>query len=392
MSKGLLIILLLLTLTGLGVLAPRLFPELFPKPSPLPYKFQQKTTLLSPQQLTSSRKSTLLIVGDRHGRYFDKFLPQLRKALPPLISHLTIANISGEGQGIHRSLKKIKELGQDPKAPFPPLVLFLGGFDEFYEHKFKKEHYHALLENFRPISTHPWLGELHKVLWAFQKPPFAPQLYGEKITKARIYQDPVAQQKNLELWFKTYQWELQEMIELVVKAGGHLILTTAPLNLHRPPRQVCGNTTSSLLKQALRSYKKRLERGESKKLARELSAIEKVIVGNSEFFSLLGKAHLINGQKDLAKKYLIKSQSFDCAPLYSSPILNNITRLKARETKYQNSVKLLDFQRMLPLSPDDTLVFDRSPFPRDKYYEGFVEKLAFTISRKMKRKGRPPKP
>ena len=363
-------------LLGLG-LAVLFWNPSSPK-TPLPYGFKDHVRLLTPQQQKEAKESTLLIIGDRHGRFFSQYLPLLRKKLSPLLRNMAILNVSKEHDGIHRSLKKLQEL-----PSLPTLILFLGGYDEFYEKKFNLHEYETIKKNFLTFQDNSKviLMNLFPLLTSFIIKPIRYHWHGLKIHPAKDDDNPINQQRNLELRFKIYEWEVQQLIEQVQKKKqAKLILTTSPINLQTPPKEVCSNATTPLLDQKLSSLKNLLHQGDVKTTITQLSFLEEVILGHAGFYHLLGNAYLQQGEFKSAQKYLTMANSFDCAPSGSSHILNNILRFKAKE----NTVSILDWDEISNAHLGKTTIFQGKDYPEESYYDHFLDGLATLINDHLK--------
>ena len=344
---------------------------------PRPYRFKREVKLLSPRQLALAKESTLLIIGDRHGPYFAQYIPLLRSKISPLFRNMEILNIAADRQGIHRTLKKLSELPQ-----LPTLVLFLGGYDEFYEEKFDLIQYTALKKSFKSFQDHRklLLMDLLPALSPLISHPLTPYYYNTKVAPQKAYSSAVEQQKNLELRFKMYEFEIQQLINRVAREKSSLILTTGPINRTAPPAQVCSNSTTEKLEQRLNSLGKKLERGQIKKAISELTKLQNNILGHARFYHLLGMAYYRQGEFKQARKNFAKANSFDCVPKATSHILNNIIRKKAKE----NSALLIDFDQMTAAHLGKNIIFDDGLFPKKEHYHLFVQQLAQTINRLIK--------
>ena len=105
------------------------------------YIISTKPTMITPYPYTFSythsqhdeiQNSQILILGDRQGKHLDAFLPELTKEVSVnLRKPIKIFNWSSNGDGLHRSLEKLKSLKK-----IPPLVVVYGTSQEFYEKKF----------------------------------------------------------------------------------------------------------------------------------------------------------------------------------------------------------------------------------------------------------------
>ena len=365
MSKKLPLLILALLIAALTVLWPRIFA---PPTTAIPYRFRPESKLLGPRQIALAKEAKLLVIGDRHGRYFARYLPLLPK--------VKMLNLAADHHGIHRSLQKLRELPQ-----LPPVVLFLGGYDEFFEQKFLLRYYHAIKKNLQAFQDDLKLSLMATLPWSQRLLTSPPPLYwhGKKIIPATKQTDPKKQQRELELRFKLYEFEVQYLIELVTKQKSKLILVTAPVNLKNPPYELCSNASTPSLERKLASIEEHLRRGESKLAIAELSPLKGVVLGHARFHYLLGKAYYRQGEYQPAKRHLIRANSFDCAPQGSSHILNNILRQKARE----NGIPLLDLDQMANAHfKRRKEIFNRgdhSNYLKDEHYQRLVQQFTGLI-------------
>ena len=339
----------------------------------LPYHFAPNTHLTSPAQQRQTSEATLLIVGDRHGQHFTRYLPQLRAKINPLFGNMNIVNLAAPQQGIHRTIKQLQEL---PKLP--TLVLLIGGYDEFYEQKFHLSHYSAIQSNFHLLKDNK--KRILLTFFPFLAPllsqPFSRLSLTKAITPAPHPLNAIDQQKALELRFKLYEMEVQQLIEQVKQASSKLILTTAPLPLQKPPQAVCTNASTPQVEQKLAQIKATLKSGDAKNALSELKKWQNVIVGHAGFFHLLGQAYYQQGVFTAARQPFALANSFDCAPRGSSHILNNIIRRKAKE----NTVSLVDFDQLSSTALGREQTF-KAQFPTKILYQRWLEPLASTINR-----------
>ena len=364
LSKKLFFLLSLLIL-AMGLI--QLSSMLSSPPSPLPYAFQPHTTLLTEKQREASKQAIVVILGDRHGVHFNQYLPALREKLAPSLQEIKILNLSTNGHGIHRSIKKLQELPHSP-----PLIIFLGGYDEFYEKKFFIKQYQTIKKNLSLAKNSSAALSLTSLT---QRPPLYP--YEKEIVPTKLHHDPLSQQRNLELRLRIYEFEVQQLIDEALGRGSKLILTTAPVNLFTPPEQVCALASTPSIEQKLSFLKKVLEREQAKKIIQELAPLEKVIIGHARYHYLLGKSYWKESLFLKARKHLNRAKSFDCHPTQSSLLINNILRLKSQK----NVIALVDFLKFLPPLKDRQSLFKKnSPFPKNSLYQPFVNSLAKTIN------------
>ena len=105
-------------------------------PSFVPYSYRFKS--FEPAGKKEAVLSDILILGDRMGQRLSFYIPALKKK-----RDWNIYNWSETGEGLHRTLNKVRHL-----SAFPPVVIYHGSVDEFYEKKFHPTlHYQKIRHN-----------------------------------------------------------------------------------------------------------------------------------------------------------------------------------------------------------------------------------------------------
>jgi len=373
MVKKLLIIISLTFAAGIGWIGHRWFtqPTLI---APLPYQIQVEYGT----DLDLAQEANVLIIGDRLGKSLDPYINDLIEKLSvKLKDPLRIVNWSAVHENLGRSLHKLKQLKK-----FPDVILYLGGSEEFFEERFHIQDRKKILENIKIFKDE------NKSSLIYTFPPLSRFLYNPvkryKLSAAPL-KDPgdftsKYQQLKMEITFKLFDVELEELIALVKERGSYLILSTAPVNLELKPKKVCLNSTTDSLEQYQRELEKKLEQGNHKAVLSEIRKLSETSIGNAQSFYLLGKAQLGSGLFDQAQVSLKKAAAFDCGADRSHPVFNSIIKKKV----LGQGIKLLDFNNIVTRHLGLNELFLAEHFPQEIYYRHYVEELYVTIKEKFK--------
>ena len=90
---------------------------------PRPYIFKESIIK------KNSSNAPILIIGDRLGNRLSKYKNMMADTISSNLSKkVEIVSIAMDGEGIHRTLEKIKKLGK-----LPLITIYIGGSEESYE-------------------------------------------------------------------------------------------------------------------------------------------------------------------------------------------------------------------------------------------------------------------
>lgn len=336
----------------------------------LPITYTMERPLLDLEEVSSAN---ILFVGDQHASKLSRFKEELiAKTSQNLQSPLKVIDISAPNEGINRTLAKLKQIEK-----MPDIVIYMGNQAEFYERKFDVRDYDAINRNFltyqddKKVSLIMAFPLLSKI---FYKPVSLIKL-NKEIEKNNFQYPTLFKQKQIELTFKFFELELNEMVKLIKKHKKELILVTTPVNLEIPPQKVCSNATTSSIDFDLDNFEKQLKEGNLKTIIPELQSYAKGALGNARAFYLLGKANLEFSNNRQAINSFKQAASYDCDTSRANPVLNSILKKTASE----NGLTLLDFAEIVysQLGRND-LFIDRD-FPHDIYYQEINNELGKKI-------------
>lgn len=335
---------------------------------PYPYIMGQ----MSFSDVEEAAQADVLIVGDRMGVALEPILGKLTEQVSKgLRTPLKIYNWSWTHEGLHRSIARLKTLKK-----FPPVIIYHGGSEEFFERKLYLEDRDVIFSNFTTYDN----PSLLSLIITF--PTLSRFLYrkgnlvtiNEKTPNKTLY-SPTNKQTLMELHYKIYEYELRELIRLVKDKKSKLVLMTTPINFDVEPKEVCENAQDQQIIESLQTLEDMINKGQTKQAVGDLKILSKELVANARAYYLLGQA--AKGQADFpaAREALKMAAVFDCAAWRGGPIFNAIMFKEAKEEK----VRLLDFDRIVNQHYGRNELFVDDVFPQFLYYEHLTESLADTL-------------
>ncbi|RLA64171.1 MAG: hypothetical protein DRQ88_11325 [Epsilonproteobacteria bacterium] len=337
-----------------------------------PYPYILKSTEI--KSLASMETADVLIIGDRMASHLKKINNELVKnASPGFSQDLKILNWGEKNEGLHRTIKKIKAL----KA-VPQLMIYHGASEEFYEKKFYLEENKNLDANLKKYNDPKVLSSI------ISFPPLSKYFYSyeryilleSKLVKNIVELPVIKKQIQLEMGYKIFQGELDELISLSKEKRFKLFLITTPINLSIPPKETCTNSLSNSLAAEHRTLEKMIKAGQTKQAFNELKKIGETIPGNAHNYFLLGLSLKMMGKFQEARAILEQGTAFDCFAWRSNIVFNNIIR----NTAYLQKIPLIDFDQIVNEHFGHKQLFEDEIFPLKELYSLLVNKLAPKIN------------
>lgn len=335
----------------------------------LPVTYSVKPKLVQAKEMVE--KASILVIGDRHAKKLEKFKEQLEKqVVSRSIQNFKIINIADEGDGLHRTFRKIKSLKNLPK-----IVIYMGGSEEFFEKRYRLRDRKKIYENFKvykntikitAIMLAPYLSKFLYTPTKFYVLPDVP------IRDEQIYTG-IESQVRLELGIKFFQLEFQEMVKYINEKGSSLVVLTVPLKRDTKPFKICDNANTEEIEMFQNKMENNLDLNkhiESIPLLEELAA---KTVANSRSYYLLGRAYMAAGKFKEANMAYTKSHAFDCDPQNGHIAFNEMIR---KIYKQNQSFKLIDFDKQLNNYFGKESVFYSDIYPQDIQYEKIIDQLA----------------
>ena len=331
---------------------------------PYPYRFKS----FEPPGREEAARSDVLIVGDRMGERLAFYTNLLKESG-------SIYNWSETGEGLHRTLNKLRRLSR-----LPPVVIYHGGVDEFYEKKFDPaEDYGAIRQN---LILHRKHG---KSFWARQLPHVAAFFLYSTGSMVSLGEEPLYnakkygafdKQKQMELTYHLFELEFRQLLSFFREKESTLIVIPPPLNLDMPPGKVCSNTVTQLIDVRQNRLQKLLQEGGGAGLVASAEQLAKDSPGNTRSFYLRGLAYKSAGELRNAKASLYRARLFDCDTSQGSIIFNK-TMVTAAE---KQNFTIIDFNSMVNNNFGEEGLFVESFFPQKRYYQQLMGILKERLS------------
>lgn len=320
-------------------------------------------------------EAPILIIGDRQGTRlasFSKFLAQMVSL--NLSKPIKVASIAEKGEGLHRTLEKIKNL---PK--FPLIILYLGGNEEFHESVFQTKDINRITANFKKYSDSitRTLLMIFPNISRFVYKPVDYKVLGPVIQKdVNNYTDTTVQKRNIIL-FELYKEHLRELFDYAKDHGSYLIAMTQPLNLDSVPRKSC---TGSFPKNLNDKYLEVVSLIKQKDFKAAYGISKELVImapNNAKILYLHGKVAKNLNKINEAIKYLKLSSAYDCNLWRGNIVYNSILRKIANDKE----TALFDFQKLIESEWTQNITFIDDIYPQSIYFEKLAKGLAARIKK-----------
>jgi hypothetical protein len=347
---------------------------------PFPYEVAETPTKIYRDSLKQAQEAQVLIVGDRMGVALNSYIPMIKSELEKeLKTAPAIYNWSRPHEGLHRTLNKIKSLKK-----VPPIVIYHGSSEEWYETKFNPKDSKKILSNFQSyenekiislIITFPDLSR-----WFYKNVdiqylnnlPLKPTQKNESNFKIR------------EVEYKLFDHELKELIEYLKQKKSNLIILSDPINLFLPPKLTCPETITTSLIEIQQDIEDMMKNGNYKMAYTKSLELSKESVANARTFYLLGTAASKNADLKTARESLVKSNVYDCQNYRGNFIFNAIMQKNAQKSELQ----FIDFASLTANAElSNGEVFLDEIYPQNKYYQLIMEDLLIALKKYLDIKG-----
>ncbi len=335
---------------------------------PFPYTFSAQAGALKPE-------APILIVGDRMGAYFSKFIPGLAETISQnLEKPIRIQSIARKGEGLHRTLHTLRSLTQ-----WPQILIYHGASEEFLERKFELSEMLRIRKNFARYRD----DRLETLLILY---PWFSRIAYEPVKRVVLSPDPLPADfeegeylRRLETELLLFEQHLLQLIALSKDRNSLLILTTTPINLDEPPKKVCEFTATSEIDAEILSLRELLKRNNPKEAYAKSSKLIGLYPGNAELLYLHGQVAKRLGKLDEAVDTLLSASAYDCSSWRTTAVHNTIIRRVARAQQ----VLLFDFAKLTENDLTETTFFDEL-YPQNIYYDRGLEQLGLVIKQILK--------
>lgn len=332
---------------------------------PLPYKFAEEKDF---EGLEEAQNAHILILGDRMAESLDPYLEMINTQLAQnLREPLRIFNWGQPGEGLHRTLAKVRALQK-----IPPLVLYLGGSQEFEEQRFFLKDAAVVAENFLRFEN----DHIQSIVLAY--PPASRLLYQphDMITLNEFHPLPEFDndQKIQRLSTMTYQimrYELQDLVQRITTDNQKLVLATSPVNLDIGPKKICEHTQTRTQQREQNDIQALLNAGRSKEAYARAKELAKNSLANPMNHYLKGQAAKKMGRLTEARASLQLAAVYDCGLWRSNMAINNlITQTAKRDDLY-----FVDFDFLVNQNFGRDEVFLNQLYPQNLYYQNFMQEF-----------------
>jgi hypothetical protein len=338
---------------------------------PYPYRFENPAPALE-------LEAPILIVGDQMGHYLARFQAELATTISVnLDKPIKIQSIAQKGHGLHRTLHELKAI-----SPWPQILIYQGGSEEFSESKFNVSEINLIRKNFglyqddrieTTLILFPWLSRL--VYWPINQVilPIKPALMEEIRENEYI--------NKLETELLLFEQQLIQLVNLSKDRNTLLILTTTPINLDVAPKKICEFTTNIEIEKEISELKELMGANNHKAAYGKSSRMIKQHLGNPHLLFMHGQVAKRMGLFDEAKNSLLEATAYDCSPWRASAVHNSIIRRVARE----HQIIMFDFAKLLEeeWNANNTTFFDEL-FPQNLYYDRGMKQLGLLIKKILK--------
>ncbi|MBF0367017.1 MAG: hypothetical protein HQK50_15695, partial [Oligoflexia bacterium] len=191
-------------------------------------------TILNLDEISTAH---VLIIGDRMGKALENYKESIASTLSINTQDTVKIVIAADNhQGLHRSLHLLKQLKK-----LPPVIVYHGASEELFEKKFFSKDSETILKNIDLYQDH----RIQTLLHIFPKiSKFLYTLIDRVKMKALPSEDKSdyttkEAMQALEIGYKLYELELEELIQLAIAKHSQLILMTTPINFEVIPKKIC---------------------------------------------------------------------------------------------------------------------------------------------------------
>ncbi|MAZ49656.1 MAG: hypothetical protein CME65_13935 [Halobacteriovoraceae bacterium] len=339
----------------------------------IPYPF-----IFPPSQEKIELEAPILIIGDRMAARLDTFKDQLAKKISNNISgQIKIQTLAGEGQNIHRSLKKLKSLER-----LPLVIIFLSNTDENYESLFAPRNYQQIVNNldlYQDINLQsllmlfPWLSKL----------VYSPVNYKELGPTIKPRQTAVPERlvyKHNEILFRLYEASFGEILQYAKKSTSYVIPVTTPINLSIPPKSACYGSIDRSYFEEFKEAKALFSKSDFKgafNITKELALLNPY---SAEILYLHSRILYKLNEFSKAHDYGELAVSYDCGRTGANPILNEIMKKTAQKYNFPT----FDYHTYLADESTRNSVFIDDIYPQDYYLGKLTDILALKIQKLLK--------
>lgn len=352
------------------------------------YRYQQNPPSLYPYPYTVNavsdagqdalaQSAQVLFVGDRMSVEMQKYTDALiSRASNNITEPINFHMWAAPGTGLHRTLAYLRTL-----AKLPPVIIYFGGSEEFHETRVHPLHYKKFLTN-KMLVEHEVVSSLILAWPEISRIIYEPYERYRFNLSDEIKNGPVigagpGKVEQMEMLFKIYEWEFEELIQLTKQRNVKLIVVTPPINLLAAPAASCSYSDDPTIQRDLMAQQKLLDEGKSKEAYDTLKVISEQTIANANALYLLGRAGVELNRLQEARAALTKAAAVDCGTWRPNPIINEIMR----KSSNRNGIALVDYDQQLNAMLGQNVLFFDSINPQNIYNRAMMEKLGELVAR-----------
>lgn len=339
---------------------------------PLPYSMPSDSETLV-------LDAPVVIAGDRTGARLGLFKETLALGLSTGLSKpIKIQSVAKEGEGLHRTLFRLNSLQK-----WPQVLIYQGGSEEFAETKFLTSQIPNIQKNFVRFNS-------DRLMTAMMVWPFLARLIYIPISRVQLPLSPgpapktplndVEYQQRLEITYRLFEIELNQLVKLARDHKTLLILTTTPVNLDVTPRRSCENASTATSRKEIKEIRELIRNQDYKAAYARSKVLKDTTVANADVLYLHGQVAHRNGLRTEALDSLRLAAAFDCVGWRANEVTNSIIRKVAREQR----VTLFDFADLVEKDWNKNVTFFDDVYPQDLYYEKAMNYMAIVLKRILK--------
>lgn len=302
---------------------------------PYPYSFTHHP-IVDPKIL----KADILIVGDRSAIGLEDQIGAIQSL--KIKDSLKIFNWARKGEGLHRTLHKLKRLPTLPK-----IVIYMGASEEFFEKKFDLIDREIILDNFS-LSSHEMIISLLQIWPILSRIIYTPiETISLNLLKERKIS--TVERQLMEVSFKIFESEFTDLLDYFYKKNNIPLIILGGIKLNIQPDLKCKTFQDPKLSIPLNknSFKKK-----------EITLLIEKYEKNPKdpvILHLVGKVFNYLNKPKRAKDYYLKSHLYDCTPRRGHFIFRTLMQKIAKD---YNTITI-DFHKII--QEQGTLQKDHSP-------------------------------
>lgn len=317
----------------------------------------------------------IVIVGDRMANKLYNFKDEIVNTISVNLSKpIALQSMAYSTEGLHRTLQRLKSLKK-----FPKVIIYTGASQEEWEYRFITNESSIILKNFKNYED----PKLQTLLVLF---PVLSKFIFQKIKKIELPYEVILDPneysefelfKRIEVHYKLFKHELNELIKLAREKNSILIMMTTPINPNVKPKKVCNKSVNPDVTKKLREVIKLVKQKDFKSAYERAKILHYLAMGNARVQYIYSRIARKLGKKEEAKYALNLSSSYDCKRWRTNGVYNTLIRKAAQN----EDVFLHDFDNYIAANWDKNITFFDEVYPQSIFYERTARALGKLIKK-----------